>query len=419
MGILLRRFWLPVMLSTEIRDPDSDPVRLRILSEDLVAFRDSHGRVGLVQARCAHRRAPLFFGRNEEGGLRCVYHGWKFDVDGRCVDMPTEPPESNFMSKVTITAYRVQESGGVVWAYLGPQDRIPDLPRLVFHRVPEGYCYISRRLQHTNYAQAIEGGIDSAHTSYLHTTLDFYKRSEGYLENMNAPSGRGGDQVIALDAKYRTLDKAPRFHLAETEYGLTIAARRTADEATYYWRFNQFLMPFYTMPPRNAGGHAFVPVDDEHCMAWSFTPRTDRPYTEPELAQMRAGGGIHADVDARFRPIRNEDNDYLIDRSMQRSQTFTGIIGTGNQDMAMQEGMGPIVDRTQERLGVTDLGIIGMRQMLLKAARDLQQGVEPFWAQNADAYDVGGVMFLREKDVPFETVLEEAKARMRLEVPRV
>ena len=247
MGELLRRFWLPALLPNELPSSDCAPVRVRLLSEDLVAFRNTEGRLGLIDAHCAHRRAHLFFGRNEECGIRCIYHGWKFDVDGNCVDMPTEPPESNFKDKVKLTSYSLSEHGGILWAYMGPKKDIPQLPQLTFTEVPPGHRFVMKRFQECNYAQALEGGIDSAHTSYLHTTLDFYQRTESYLEKAKVLRARfetDPDKLKPedLDFLFRTLDKAPRVMAKDTDYGLIIAAQRNLGDR-YYWRFNQFLMP--------------------------------------------------------------------------------------------------------------------------------------------------------------------------------
>lgn len=404
MGNLLRRFWIPAMLSEELAEPDCDPVRIRLLGENLLAFRDTEGRLGLIDPACAHRRADLYFGRNEESGIRCVYHGWKYDVDGNCIDMPTETEESNFASKVKIKSYPLREAGGALWTYMGPKELVPELPRLVFTQVPNGYQIVTKRIQETNYMQAIEGGIDSAHASYLHTTLDFYRRTDDYLQK----SANSDD----IDYRYRTADKAPRFRTEKTDYGITIAARRTIDEENFYWRFNQFLMPFYTMPPRSPAGHAFVPIDDENVWVWYFQCRSDRPYTEEEIQKERTEGNVGIPVDQNFVPLRNRRNNYLLDREMQRSYNFTGILSTGSQDQAVQESMGAITDRTNERLGVTDIGIIAMRQRLLDATKNLQTGIEPEEAHNADAFGIGGVMFIANQSLSFEEVVEHAKQLM-------
>jgi phthalate 4,5-dioxygenase len=411
MGELLRRFWLPALLPDELPAPDCTPVRVRLLSEDLVAFRDTEGRLGLISAYCAHRRAHLFFGRNEECGIRCIYHGWKYDVDGNCVDLPTEPAESNFKDKVKLPSYPLREAGGIIWAYMGAKDRIPELPRLPITQVPPDHKFVIKRLQESNFAQALEGGIDSAHTRYLHGRLDAYRHTANYVkateplrkrfsENPNSLSPR------ELDILFRMTDKAPRVMAKRTNYGLTIGARGTISNENYYWRFNQFLMPFYTMPPRDPGGHAFVPIDDENCWVWTFRVTTNRPLTADEVWAMRTGqtdGRFGAPVDKEYLPIANKANDFQIDRELQRTYNFTGIIGTGNQDMAAQVSMGRITDRTNEMLGVTDAGIIEMRKLLLSAANDLCEGKEPAEANDAEAYEgVRGVSIIRGKNVSFD-----------------
>jgi phthalate 4,5-dioxygenase oxygenase subunit len=416
MGELLRRFWLPALLPDELPRSDCAPVRVRLLSEDLVAFRDTEGRLGLIDAHCAHRRAHLFFGRNEECGIRCIYHGWKFDVDGNCVDMPTEPPESSFKDKVKLTSYSLREHGGILWAYMGPKKDIPQLPQLTFTQVPPGHRFVMKRFQECNYAQALEGGIDSAHTSYLHTTLDFYRRTESYLEKAKVLRARfetDPDKLKPedLDFLFRTLDKAPRVMAKDTDYGLIIAAQRNLGDR-YYWRFNQFLMPFYTMPPRNPGGHAFVPIDDGHCWVWTFGCRLDRPYAVDEILGMKRGtvsGPFGAEVDDNYFPLHNKSNDFLVDREVQRTYNFTGIVGTGNQDMAAQVCMGPVTDRTKEHLGVTDVGIIEMRRLLLNSAKDLCEGREPPTARNPDVFSgVQGVSLVRSCDMSLDECVKDA-----------
>jgi phenylpropionate dioxygenase-like ring-hydroxylating dioxygenase large terminal subunit len=365
----------------------------------------------LISAYCAHRRAHLFFGRNEECGIRCIYHGWKYDVDGNCVDLPTEPAESNFKDKVKLPSYPLREAGGIIWAYMGAKDRIPELPRLPITQVAPDHKFVIKRLQESNFAQALEGGIDSAHTRYLHGRLDAYRHTANYVkateplrkrfsENPNSLSPR------ELDILFRMTDKAPRVMAKRTNYGLTIGARGTISNENYYWRFNQFLMPFYTMPPRDPGGHAFVPIDDENCWVWTFRVTTNRPLTADEVWAMRTGqtdGRFGAPVDKEYLPIANKANDFQIDRELQRTYNFTGIIGTGNQDMAAQVSMGRITDRTNEMLGVTDVGIIEMRKLLLSAANDLCEGKEPVEANDAEAYEgVRGVSIIRDKNVSFE-----------------
>ncbi len=429
MGQLLRRFWLPALLPDELPTPDSAPVRIRLLSEDLVAFRDTQGRLGLIDAFCAHRRAHLYFGRNEECGLRCIYHGWKYDVDGHCVDLPTEPPESNFKEKVKLRAYTLKEAGGIVWAYMGPKEAMPELPQLPLTQVPPDHRFVIKRLQESNFAQALEGGIDSAHTRFLHGKLDAYRNTDNFIkgtESLRRKFKENPDSLSPreLDILFRMTDKAPRIVAKRTPYGLAIAARGTISEEKYYWRFNQFLMPFYTMPPRDAGGHAFVPIDDENCWVWTFRVTMNRPLTADEVYGMRTGqvdGRFGAPVDKEYKPLANKGNDFLLNRELQRTYNFTGIWGTGNQDMAAQVSMGAITDRTNEMLGITDVGIIEMRKLLLGAAKDLCEGKEPAEALHPEVYEgVRGVSIVREQEIPFDNCvqdmldeIEKAKHRFR------
>jgi phenylpropionate dioxygenase-like ring-hydroxylating dioxygenase large terminal subunit len=238
-GEYFRRYWIPALMTSEVPTPDCPPVRIRLLGEDLVAFRDSSGRVGLMDEFCPHRRASMFWGRNEECGLRCVYHGWKFDVTGVCIDMPNEPPEYGFDNKVRITAYPTQEYGGLIWTYMGPPDKTPELPKLEWARVPDSQRYVSKRLQECNYLQALEGGIDSSHSNFLHASVDAFRVTDSYVAKIRTS--------FNLRAKYHLLDKAPRFTVKKTDYGLVIAVRRNAEENTYYWRMTQFLLPSYTI----------------------------------------------------------------------------------------------------------------------------------------------------------------------------
>jgi len=398
-GAYFRRYWLPALQASELPTPDCPPVRVRILGEDLIAFRDTEGRVGLVDEFCPHRRASLFWGRNEECGLRCVYHGWKFDVTGACVEMPNEPPEYRFNNKIRTVAYPTREYGGIVWAYLGPPESVPELPKIEWARVPENHRYISKRRQESNYLQAVEGGIDSSHTNFLHASLEAFRVTDAYLEAVKNSNN--------LRAKYHILDKSPRFTVKKMDYGLAISVRRNAEEDTYYWRLTQFLLPAYTMIPQQKGlainGHCWVPRDDETCWVWNMTWNPDSPLSEDDWKSIREETFIHARVDpATLRPLRNKDNNYLIDRDQQRTKNMTGIHGFAAQDQALQESMGPVVDRTRERLGTSDTAIIAMRRLMLQEIRALQEGEEPFAARHGDVYWVRSAAVLLKRDVPFD-----------------
>jgi phthalate 4,5-dioxygenase len=398
-GEYFRRFWLPALMASEVPTPDCPPVRIRLLGEDLVAFRDTQGRVGLMEEFCPHRRSSLFWGRNEECGLRCVYHGWKFDVTGACVDMPNEPPEYGFENKIRITAYPTREYGGLIWAYLGPPDKTPQLPKLEFARVPDSHRYVSKRLQETNYLQAIEGGIDSSHSNFLHATVDAFRVTDSYVAKVKSSPN--------LRAKYHLLDKAPRFTVKKTDYGLVIAVRRNAEEDTYYWRMTQFLLPSHTIIPYQKGnsihGHSWVPRDDETCWVWTFTWNPDAPLSQEDREAIANETFVHANVDpVTLRPLRNKSNNYGIDRELQRTTTMTGIHGFASQDQAIQESMGAVVDRTRERLGTSDTAIIATRRLLLQEIRALQQGNEPPAAHNGDAYWVRSYSLVLNRQVEFD-----------------
>src|SRR5215216_4786064 len=280
MGNLMREYWVPAMLSSEVPSPDSDPVRVLLLGEQLIGFRDTSGRVGLLAHNCPHRGASLFFGRNEENGLRCVYHGWKFDTDGTCVDMPNEPPESDFKSKVRTTAYPVQDRGGVLWAYLGPSEDVPPPPELEWTHVPASHRLVTKRIQFCNFLQNVEGEVDSSHVSFLHSKVA-------------SPAAGAGIQSTLPD--YMARDRAPRFFVVPTEYGLLIGARRNAEDDSFYWRITQYLMPSYTMIPVPVGYPVSftgaTPIDDESMMGFTVTWHPDRPLTADERAQIESWTG--------------------------------------------------------------------------------------------------------------------------------
>jgi nitrite reductase/ring-hydroxylating ferredoxin subunit len=388
------------LLTSELPRPDSDPLRVRYLGEDLVAFRDSDGRVGLIQNHCPHRGASLFFGRSEEAGVRCVYHGWKFDVDGNCVDMPNEPAESDFKHKVRAVAYPAVERSGVIWTYMGPRDKQPPLPELEWSCVPESHVLVTKRRQDSNYLQAIEGGIDSSHVSFLHSTLR---------------SSEGVPRIIRGRARYLAADRHPHFEVLQTDYGLLIGARRNAEANSHYWRITQFLAPWFQMIPAEPGepinGHAWIPIDDEHCWTWSITWDPEHPLSQELLAELRTGTDIHSNVDDRFRPLANRENDYRIDRAAQRSTSYTGIVGISEQDTAVQESMGPIYDRSGEHLGTTDLAIIQMRRLLLNLSEALEVGHEPLPAAAPQAYRVHSTTLLLPRNADWTTAAREASLR--------
>jgi phthalate 4,5-dioxygenase len=379
MGELFRRFWLPALLPSELPTPDSDPLRIRILGEDLIAFRDSTGKVGFLANNCPHRGASLFFGRNEESGLRCVYHGWKFDTSGACIDMPNEPAESDFKSKVTATAYPAAEYAGLIWIYMGPRDRQPPLPNYQWCMQPNAdQSTAAKWMQESNYAQALEGNIDSSHITFLHRTLNNERYTTG----------------LAQAAQQMTVAR-------ETEFGFVYGARRAAPDDQYYWRVTTYTMPTFTQIPNSgrAGAGIFViPRDDE--THWWITVRPPQPAdmsvrSDPSMNAAMPGllsGASVADpatlglMPGTWRYIRNKDNDYMIDREMQRTFNYSGLPGNRVQDMAVTESMGTIFDRSGEHLGAADTAIIVMRRQLMRMARELEQGIEPTILGNPDHF---------------------------------
>ena len=373
MGRMFRCHWLPALLAEELPENDCPPVRVKLLSERLLAFRDTNGRHGLVDEFCAHRGVSLWFGRNEECGLRCSYHGWKYDVTGQCIDVPSEPEESGFAKKIKLKSYPLIERGGVLWTYMGPEESRPPLPEWEFVTVPLSNTISTKRFQESNWLQAMEGGIDSSHVSFLH---------RGDLNTDPMFKGARGNQ-------YNLSDMRPVFEVVESPGGLFIGARRNAENGNYYWRITQWVMPTFTMiPPRGdhcIHGHFWIPIDDETCWAWSYDYHPTRALTDSEVAAVRAGKGVHVKyVPGTYRPFANKDNDYLIDRAAQKAgRTFSGVEGFAMQDASLQESMGPIIDRTKENLVSTDNGIIMARHRLLRAVKALTDknvtppGVDP------------------------------------------
>lgn len=395
MGDLIRRYWIPAVFSSEV-EADGVPHRTRLLGEDLLVVRLTSGAVATMTPRCPHRTASLYFGRNEEEGLRCGYHGWKFAADGACMDMPSEPPESNFKDKVHLKTYRTLERNGVIWTYMGPeQDSPPPLPNLEWNMVPESHCYLTKRIAQNNYFQTIEGEIDSSHSGFLHSN---------FVDPFRLTSKQEQGMI------YKMRDRHPRFQVKDTDYGVLIGARRNAEEDTFYWRITQFMFPFHTIiPPYGAdplfSGHAYIPMDDNHVLALCFTYNPVRPLTEKELDFLKFGPGngqqgLHPTVDGFLPPMANRpenawwpkhhiDNDFNVDWERQKTVQFSGLPGTWPQDSGMQETMGRVVNRTIEHLGISDTGIIRTRRALLRAAKLLRDyGIEPESVWDPDVYHI-------------------------------
>lgn len=366
MGQLMRRHWIPACMSEEVAEPDCAPVKVRLLGEDLVVFRDSDGRLGVLDEQCPHRRASLALGRNEECGLRCLYHGWKIDVEGNVLEMASEPPESGLVEKVTMKAYPAREAGGFVWIYMGAAETMPDFETPAFAPTTDIKVSIVKVHVDCNWAQVVEGQIDSAHSSSLHSS-----------EMRPAKV----DSAKAVDTHWLrpSTDKAPRLQVERTSYGFHYVAirRPIMNSATHdYVRKTVYIAPFVCLiPPNNAYNvtSIIVPEDDTHTtfyfLAWRESGGIDQ-----EAWRKFNGAQPRIDLDKNHRNLRNRANNYLQDRNAMQLGDFTGIRGIPNQDIAMWETMGPIADRTKERLGASDLAVVEFRRLMMGAARAMQQG---------------------------------------------
>jgi phenylpropionate dioxygenase-like ring-hydroxylating dioxygenase large terminal subunit len=367
MGTAMRRYWIPALLAREVAEPDGPPVRVKLLGEDLLAFRDTDGRVGLLDEFCPHRRASLFFGRNEECGLRCVYHGWKFDVSGRCVDMMNEPDELSFKHKIRQTSYPTVELGGLIWAYLGPSELTPPLPKFAWTQSPATHRHVSKVIQECNWLQALEGGIDTSHAPILHRLITTNTKRPGI--SPTSPFVRGRAPTLVVDL---------------TDWGYQYAGLRPLDAADMHIRTYHFVLPFHQIRPyqTSAGGpavagHIWVPIDDGSTMVYNWHHSTEAPLDEDDRRERRSGNGPDHVDQTTFRSISNRGNNYSLDRRVQKTETFTGIDGINIQDRAIQESMGPVVDRSKEHLGPADKAIIQARRLLLGAVRTVQAGGTP------------------------------------------
>ncbi|MBV6272117.1 Rieske 2Fe-2S domain-containing protein [Alcaligenaceae bacterium CGII-47] len=376
MGQLMRRHWTPICLLEEVSEADGPPNKARVFGEDLVVFRDTNGRIGVMDEYCPHRRASLVLGRNEDCGLRCLYHGWKIDVDGNVVEMVSEPATSNFASKVKHTAYPTQEWGGFVWAYMGPADTMPAFQPPAWAPTDQIKVSIAKVIIPCNWAQILEGAIDSAHSSSLHSSDMVPARvsSAQATENMwLRPS----------------TDKAPRLHIDRSSYGFRYAALRrpiTNSATNTYVRATVFVAPATALIPPNDRynvANVNVPVDDTatafYFIAWGH------PSTTPDTEAWREflGQRLGEDLDKEYRPLRNMGNRFWQDREAMKAGNFTGISGFPNQDVAMWVTMGPIADRSNERLGASDLAIVEFRKQMLAAVRAFQQDGEVIGAGEA------------------------------------
>jgi len=364
MGDLFRRYWLPALPSSDIPDAQSPPVRVRLLGEDLVAFRGGDGRIGLLAEHCAHRRTSLFFASNEECGLRCIYHGWQYDVEGNIIDTPGEPAGSMMKHHIKQPAYPCHEANGLIYTYMGPKDRIPLFPALPWTTLAPEHVEAKRKaINDCNWLQTQEGNVDSVHTAFLHSRRG---RSPQAWRNQNNP---------------------PSFDVEQTSWGVRAVVRYPAEDNETFIRTNTFIMPVYTCLPNGESVdgkldgfsvNVEVPRDDYSTMRYTIdVQRTLTPRHRMDPLDEILPNGIK---------LRNLKNDYLIDRAKQRSgEMLSGLDCSFTiQDGCAVESMGIIADRENEHLGTTDTQIAAVRRFLMDSIKKNEEGIDP----PGVAYDV-------------------------------
>ncbi len=377
MGALMREYWIPALMSSELTAGGA-PLRLMLLGEKLIAFRDRAGRVGVMDHRCPHRGASLFLGRSEEGGLRCIYHGWKFDVAGRCLDMPNVPQQQDFKHKVRARAFKAVECAGMVWVYMGLRAEAPPLPGFEILDVPDDEVGALLVQRNCNYLQALEGDIDTSHFGFLHA---------GHVD---------ADELAEDDPIHHTVAiRTPEYHVADAPWGTTYAGYRTAGPGRTSWRFGNFMFPFWAQVPNGEFGHhiqirGWVPLDDEHtmyCVLWWKRGLSAMTQQAPAFKDGTPIGGMGRGNDflpntsdwlGRWRLAANASNDWRMDRTAQHDNViYSGIESVHLQDQAVTESMGAMLDHRFEHLAASDQMITRTRRRLLLAARALRDKGEP------------------------------------------
>lgn len=354
-GEWFRRYWEPVALAEEMPIGGA-PKQVSLLGEDLVLFRDEKGELGLLELLCSHRGANLSYGRVENGGLRCLYHGWLYDTRGRCLEMPAEPGGGKERDSIRHTAYPCKEQGGLIFAYMGPGEP-PQLPPLEALLAPRDHRFIKKYLIEANHLQGAEGDVDSSHLSILHTQFD---AAEGTPYHLYAQ------------------DTAPQIDVEPADFGMRTYAVRKMDSDKKYLRTSYFIMPNIFIFPEASGLNGWtvnfqVPIDDTHHYKYQLSYCRDKAL---DITKLRAA--YEANIFPDYRLKRNQNNRYLQDRDEMKTRTFTGMgLVFGAHDAFASETPGPIRDRTREHLFSSDIGVIVYRKLLLKAIRDVQEGREP------------------------------------------
>lgn len=392
LGQFFRRYWIPAAKLEEIDKPGGAPARVGLLGEKLVAFRDPSGKAGLIGEFCPHRRASLFYARNEDGGLRCLYHGWKMGQDGRVLDTPAEPKSSNLAAKVCHIAYPVREAGGLLWTYMGPRELEPPFPKFPWLSLSQSQLLVVKMYQDCNYLQGLEGDLDHAHPNYLHRDFEVGETKSWW--------GAGWQSIVQL-----MTDGAPAIYCEETPYLMRVGAiRKTADPKINYVRTFEWAAPFYTYIA--SGPHeprlfkAWMPIDDRSCFTFYIHYDEKRPLN---IAGIYSNWG-HRTEPPGYRTGHTLANRHLQDRS-RMGLNFSGIEGAAIQDRAVQESMGPICDRTEEHLGTSDKAVIFYRRLILRNLKAMAEG-KPLPSQDpALDYQQRTASWYMPADQPWQEVL--------------
>jgi nitrite reductase/ring-hydroxylating ferredoxin subunit len=367
-GQLLRRYWQPVALAEELSGPR--PVKaVRVLSQDLVLFRGPDGRLGLLDRDCPHRGADLAFGRLEDGGLRCLFHGWLFDTDGKCLETPAEPPESRICSKVRQRAYPVQERGGIVFAFLG-EGAPPALPALDCFVAPDSHVFAFKGYLDCNWLQAVEVGVDPAHASFLHRFFEDASAADVYGKQFRAASA---DSELPMTQILRQFPR-PRIEVEQSDIGLRITALREIGAGKMHVRVTNLLFPQAFVIPMSQDmtiTQWHVPVDNVSCYWYAIFTSFTGPVDKHTMRQQRLQ--LYPEPD--YKPRLGRFNDYGFNLHEQQVSTYTGMGEDINvHDQWAVESQGAIQDRTREHLGLTDKAIVAYRMLLLAAFKQVTAG---------------------------------------------
>ena len=369
-GAVLRRYWQPAALSVELDGPR--PVApVTLLGERLVLFRDESGSLGLIQRHCPHRGADLCFGRLEDNGLRCPFHGWHFDRSGQCVEQPGEPEGSRMRENIKARSYPVVEKNGVIFAYMGPGDP-PAFPALDCFAAPDSHVFAFKGLWECNWLQAMEVGIDPVHASFLHRFLQDEDPADSYGKQFR---DKAADTNIPMTQLLREYPR-PEIQVEETAYGLRLTALRHLEDGRTHVRVtNQIFPEAICIPMSNEMTITqwHVPVDDENCYWFSMFTSFGKPVDKELMRAQRLKEHRLPD----YAPLKNKRNNYGFDPDEQRTTTYTGMgLDINVHDQWAVESMGSIQDRTDEHLGKTDIAIIRYRRMLRAAIKSVEEGDE-------------------------------------------